>query len=169
MLAFLLTISFLLHALSLWIIILLYLRLTKVKEIEKQHEQMTEEMEQTFSAYLLEWKEENERFLEELAAILSERSRPDYSPPADSAKTRAEGSETAAPSEEEETEKEALPSYFPNIDEIKDIVDIRQQPASSLADRAWQLYEQGKTIEEIAKILHRGKTEIELLLKFRQK
>jgi hypothetical protein len=167
MLAFLLTISFLLHALSLWIIILLYLRLAKVKEVEKQHQQMTEEMEQTFSTYLLEWKEENERFLAELAAILSNRSRPDHSPPADSAKTRAEGNETAAPNEE--TETEALPSYFPNIDEIKDIIDIRQQPALSLADHAWQLYEQGKTIEEIAKILHKGKTEIELLLKFHQK
>jgi hypothetical protein len=165
MLAFLLTISFLLHALSLWIIILLYLRLTKVKEIEKQQQQMTEEIEQTFSAYLLEWKEENERFLTELAAILPNRSRADHSPPKDSAEPQAEGNEKTAPSEETET----LPSYFPNIDEIKDIVDIRQQPVSSAADRVWQLYEQGKTVEEIAKILNKGKTEVELLLKFRQK
>ncbi|EZP78065.1 hypothetical protein H839_04984 [Parageobacillus genomosp. 1] len=163
MLAFLLTISFLLHALSLWIIILLYLRLAKVKEMEKQ-QQMTEEIEQTFSAYLLEWKEENERFLTELAAILPNRSRTDHLPK-DSAEPQAEGNETTAPNEE----TEPLPSYFPNIDEIKDIVDIRQQPASSAADRVWQLYGQGKTVEEIAKILNKGKTEVELLLKFRQK
>lgn len=167
MLAFLLTISFLLHALSLWIIILLYLRLAKVKEIEKQQQQMTEEMEQTFSAYLLEWKEENERFLAELAAILPNRTQTDHSPPKDSAEPQAEGNETTAPSEE--TETEALPSYFPNIDEIKDVVDIRQQPASFAAARVRQLNEQGKTVEEIAKILKKGKTEVELLLKFRQK
>jgi hypothetical protein len=165
MLAFLLTISFLLHALSLWIIILLYLRLAKVKEMEKQQQQMIEEIEQTFSAYLLEWKEENERFLAELAAMSANRPRTDHSPPKDSAKSQADGNETTMPSEE----TEALPSYFPNIDEIKDIVDIRQQPISSAADRVWQLYEQGKTVEEIAKILNKGKTEVELLLKFRLK
>jgi hypothetical protein len=164
MLAFLLTISFLLHALSLWIIILLYLRLAKVKEMEKQQQQMTEEIERTFSAYLLEWKEENERFLTELAAILPNRSRTDHLPK-DSTEPLTEGNKTTEPSEE----TEPLPSYFPNIDEIKDIVDIRQQPASSAADRVWQLYEQGKTVEEIAKILNKGKTEVELLLKFRQK
>jgi hypothetical protein len=167
MITFLLTISFLLHALSLWIIILLYLRFAKVKEMEKQQQQMAEEIEQTFSAYLLEWKEENERFLTELAAILQNLSRPDHSPPKDSAKTREEVSETEAPSEE--TETEALPSYFPNIDGIRDIVDIRQQPDSSDASRVWQLYEQGKTVEEIAKFLNKGKTEVELLLKFRRK
>jgi hypothetical protein len=163
MFAFLLTISFLLHALSLWIIILLYLRLAKVKEMEKQ-QQMTEEIERTFSAYLLEWKEENERFLTELAAILPNRPRTDHLPK-DSTEPQTEGNKTTAPSEE----TEELPSYFPNIDEIKDIVDIRQQPASSADDRVWQLYEQGKTVEEIAKILNKGKTEVELLLKFRQK
>lgn len=32
--------------------------------------------------------------------------------------------------------------------------------------RAVELYRNGKTIEEIAKIMQRGKTEIELLVKF---
>lgn len=157
MIALLLVISFVLHALSLFLIILLYLQLSKVKETEKHQQQMTEEMEQTFSAYLLEWKEENERFLKKLSDMTGNRSKEDVK------KNHSIAQETSAKEEE-------LPDYFPNVGDVKDIVDIRQQAAPpSLADEAWKLYEQGKTIEEIAKILKKGKTEIELLLKFRQK
>jgi hypothetical protein len=156
MIALLLVISFVLHALSLFLIILLYLRLSKVKETEKRQQQMTEEMEQTFSAYLLEWKEENERFLKKLSDMMGNRSKEDV---------KKNPSIVHATSAEEE-----LPDYFPNVGDVKDIVDIRHQAAPSLlADEAWELYKQGKTIEEIAKILKKGKTEVELLLKFHQK
>jgi hypothetical protein len=157
MIAFLLVVSFILHALSLFVIILLYLQLSKVKETEKRQQQMAEEMEQTFSAYLLEWKEENERFLKELSDMLTNR-------------TKADRKQSPSKVNETSTKEEALPNYFPNVDDVKDIVDIRHQAMPpSLVDEAWKLFEQGKTIEEIAKILKKGKTEIELLLKFRQK
>ncbi|MBB3867866.1 hypothetical protein ETC01_02640 [Geobacillus sp. NFOSA3] len=156
MIAFLLVVSFILHALSLFVIILLYLQLSKVKETEKRQQQMAEEMEQTFSAYLLEWKEENERFLKELTDMLTNR-------------TKADRKQSSSKADATSTKEEALPNYFPNVDDVKDIVDIRHQAMPSLVEEAWQLFEQGKTIEEIAKILKKGKTEIELLLKFRQK
>ncbi|OXB94532.1 hypothetical protein [Parageobacillus galactosidasius] len=156
MIAFLLVVSFILHALSLFVIILLYLQLSKVKETEKRQQQMAEEMEQTFSAYLLEWKEENERFLKELTDMLTNR-------------TKADRKQSSSKADATSTKEEALPNYFPNVDDVKDIVDIRHQAMPSLVEEAWQLFEQGKTIEEIAKILKKGKTEIELLLKFHQK
>ncbi|KYD29561.1 hypothetical protein [Parageobacillus toebii] len=156
MIAFLLVVSFILHALSLFVIILLYLQLSKVKETEKRQQQMAEEIEQTFSAYLLEWKEENERFLKELTDMLTNR-------------TKADRKQSSSKADATSTKEEALPNYFPNVDDVKDIVDIRHQAMPSLVEEAWQLFEQGKTIEEIAKILKKGKTEIELLLKFRQK
>ncbi|GLH63227.1 hypothetical protein [Parageobacillus sp. G301] len=156
MIAFLLVVSFILHALSLFVIILLYLQLSRVKETEKRQQQMAEEMEQTFSAYLLEWKEENERFLKELSDVLTNR-------------TKADRKQSPSKANATSTKEEALPDYFPNVDDVKDIVDIRHQAMPSLVEEAWQLFEQGKTIEEIAKILKKGKTEIELLLKFRQK
>ncbi|REK55067.1 MAG: hypothetical protein C6P36_13355 [Geobacillus sp.] len=157
MIALLLVISFVLHAVSLFIIILLYLQLSKVKETEKRQQQMAEEMEQTFSAYLLEWKEENERFLKKLSDMANNRSQEEV-------KNHHSVVQATSANEKE------LPDYFPNVDDVKDIVDIRQQAAPPLlADEAWKLYEQGKTIEEIAKMLKKGKTEIELLLKFRQK
>jgi hypothetical protein len=157
MIAFLFVISFILHALSLFVIILLYLQLSKVKETEKRQQQMAEEMEQTFSTYLLEWKEENKRFLKELSDMMIHRSK-------------ADGKKSPIKVNATSTKEEALPNYFPNVDDVKDIVDIRHQAMPpSLADEAWKLFEQGKTIEEIAKTLKKGKTEIELLLKFRQK
>lgn len=156
MTAFLLTISFVLHALSLFIIILLYLQLTKIKEVEKRQAQMIEEMEQTVSAYFIEWKEENERFLQTLSKTLQRRP------------SVKKEEKTEVPLEQKESEWSPLA----HVDEMKDTVEIRAsrpKPAPlSLAEQAAKLYEEGKTIEEIAKTLKKGKTEIELLLKFRQ-
>ncbi|MCL6586002.1 MAG: hypothetical protein K6T72_05675 [Anoxybacillus sp.] len=164
MTAFLLTISFVLHALSLFIIILLYLQLTKVKEVEKRQAQMIEEMEQTVSAYFIEWKEENDRFLQTLSQTL--QRRPDVKK--EEKTKRAETTSSHVPLEREKSEWSPLA----HVDQMKDTVEIRTikppSPPLSLAEEAAKLYEEGKTIEEIAKKLKKGKTEIELLLKFRQ-
>jgi len=164
MTAFLLTISFVLHALSLFIIILLYLQLTKIKEVEKRQAQMIEEMEQTVSAYFIEWKEENDRFLQALSKTLHHRS---------SVKNEAKAEKSATtPNTASQKQKKSEWSPLAHVDEMKDTVEIRTirpKPAPlSLAEQAAQLYKEGKTIEDIAKILKKGKTEIELLLKFRQ-
>ncbi|GGJ56154.1 hypothetical protein GGR02_000428 [Anoxybacillus voinovskiensis] len=164
MTAFLLTISFVLHALSLFIIILLYLQLAKIKEVEKRQAQIIEEMEQTVSAYFIEWKEENERFLQALSKTLHHRSSVKNEAKVEKSATTP----NAAPLEQKESEWSPLA----HVDEMKDTVEIRTirpKPAPlSLAEQAAQLYKEGKTIEEIAKTLKKGKTEIELLLKFRQ-
>ncbi|MCZ0755435.1 hypothetical protein [Anoxybacillus sp. J5B_2022] len=177
MTAFLLTISFVLHALSLFIIILLYLQLTKVKEVEKRQAQMIEEMEQTVSAYFIEWKEENERFLQALAQKLNRRVDEKAKQVPNVQVNEAKRSADAA------VKTEPLPNQTENVwsplehaEKMKDTLEIRaiqpkQAPASSassLAEQAMQLQQEGKTIEEIAKLLKKGKTEIELLLKFRQ-
>lgn len=55
----------------------------------------------------------------------------------------------------------------------KKVEDTRQEVTEpeekSLLEEVVYLQEQGLTNEEIAKKLHKGQTEIELLLKFRQK
>ncbi|MED5050505.1 hypothetical protein P9850_01295 [Anoxybacillus rupiensis] len=165
MIAFLLTVSFALHAFSLFIIILLYLQLSKVKEVEKKQSQLIQEMEETISAYLLEWKEENERFLQALSQRMRSRdnvqTKPSPAPKQHSAPVK---------------DDEWLPP-MEQVDTIKDRIEIsetnqqqKEVPSSpsSIAEQAEQLQKEGKTIEEIAKLLNKGKTEIELLLKFRQ-
>ncbi|MBB5323646.1 hypothetical protein HNQ34_000738 [Anoxybacillus tepidamans] len=160
MTAFLFIISFALHALSLFIIILLYLQLSRIKEVEKRQSQFIKEMEQTVSAYLVEWKEENERFLNVLSKKMNRRN---------------DDGEAKRPSEMRPQKGEWTLS-LDHVEKMKDKVEIstvyakkNEQPsASSLVEQVLQLQKEGKTIEEIAKLLKKGKTEIELLLKFRQ-
>jgi hypothetical protein len=159
MTAFLFMVSFALHALSLFIIILLYLQLSKIKEVEKRQSQLIQEMEQTVSTYLVEWKEENERFLNSLSQKMNRRVD--------------EGTKRTPAIQLKESEWTLSLNH---VEKMKDKVEIstihpkkNEQPsASSLAEQAIKLQKEGKTIEEIAKLLKKGKTEIELLLKFRQ-
>jgi hypothetical protein len=165
MVAFLLIISFGLHAISLFVIILLYLQLSKVKEVEKRQSQLIKDMEHTVSAYLLEWKEENERFLKALSKNVNKRSG-----------NAAKPSSVSIDSTLSQTTENEWPSHIPNVEMIKDKVEIRatnkhqgeQSSLPSIAEQAMKLQKEGKTVEEIAKLLKKGKTEIELLLKFRQ-
>jgi hypothetical protein len=65
-----------------------------------------------------------------------------------------------------------LPDYLSKLNEIEDIVEISQPVQKKdlpFEIQAINLYENGHTVEQIAKKLSKGKTEIELLLKFRQK
>nr|WP_235186691.1 hypothetical protein [Geobacillus sp. FW23] len=77
MMAFWLTISLLLHALSFWLIIVLFLRLSRLGEAERR----AEELEEAMTAYLAAWKEENERFLAELDSLLGSGAAPFVSAP----------------------------------------------------------------------------------------
>lgn len=56
--------SFTLHGVLLYAVIILYMRLAAVKETEKQQKKILEETENTLAAFLLELKEENEKLIE---------------------------------------------------------------------------------------------------------
>jgi len=154
------------------------LRISKIQEVEKRQIQLMKEMENAVSAYLLELKDENERFLTKLSNAVNqfneEQSDLTY------AKKNESNSELESDAE--------LPPYFPNVDQVKDHLEIGGvQPETSqlkgettekkvdsiggeqsVLQQALELHAEGKSIEEIARILAKGKTEIELLLKFRQ-
>jgi hypothetical protein len=164
MTTFLFVISFALHILAFFLIILLYLKLSKVKEVETRQSRVMKDMENAVAAYLLELREENEKFIQKLSTLL----------------TSIEKDQNEIPKHNESE----LPPYLPKIENIQDQIDItssneknnhpeREQDSnmeemSLMMQQALQLHKQGKSIEEIARILEKGKTEIELLLKFRQ-
>jgi hypothetical protein len=163
---FLFVISFIFHLISFFFIILLSLKLAKVKEVETKQVKMMKDMEEAIAAYLLEFKEENEKFIDALTKTIN----------------RTESQNKSV----EKAEKQAVSlTYLPNIEQVKDQVDISttqithekissskntemNEEMQSIMQQAFQLRRQGKTIEEIARILEKGKTEIELLLKFQQ-
>ena len=60
--------SFVLHGVLLYAVIILYTRFSALKETERQQKKILEETENTLAAFLLELKEENER-LEDAKAV----------------------------------------------------------------------------------------------------
>ena len=172
---FLLTVSFLIHGLSLFCIILLYMQVTKVKRIERLHQQNINKMEAAMSSYLAEFQEQNEQFLSQLrersTSLSSEVEKSSVkSPLVDEEDVPVQRVDLKSePSQSlhellsiEENQKIRTPFDELTTDQIQDL--------SGEEIKEFSVYLKGKglTIEEIAKHLHRGKTEIELLLKFHQ-
>ncbi|EMI11873.1 hypothetical protein [Anoxybacillus gonensis] len=151
MTTFLWLISFVLHGVSLFLIILLSLKWAKIKETEREQAELIREMETMMTTYLMQFKEENERFVKQMtsSAVRQKKKEPPLLL---------------------RDEQVRLP-----VEDVVDRIELssttpQEEPAlESLISEALKLQQQGKTIDEIAKLLKRGKTEIELLLKFHQK
>lgn len=65
---FLLIVSFILHAIAFFVIILLYYRLEQTRGIERKQANLLKDMEDVLSAYIVEMKEENELFLKKVTS-----------------------------------------------------------------------------------------------------
>jgi hypothetical protein len=172
---FLLIISFLLNIISLFAIVILYTRQNRFIDLEKKQGRMVQEMEETISTYLIEMKEENEAFMNSMNRNNHEQktgnqseSKEAPSPPAENmglqATKRMNASKAyrkpAAINEENDGENDWAP-LLP--------VEERIHQEDTVVDRVIAMQKDGLSIEEIAKRLGKGKTEIELLLKFNQK
>ncbi|MFA1781337.1 DUF6115 domain-containing protein [Bacillus velezensis] len=137
--------SFVLHGVLLYAVIILYTRFSALKETERQQKKILEETENTLAAFLLELKEENERL--------------------EDAKSRQ------APDAEDAEQKEpVIPDHMEKLISATERAESDENNgAHSFEERVSELYEQGLTPAEIAKRMQSGKTEIELFLKFRGK
>lgn len=194
-------ISIVLNIIALFSIVILYLRQSKLFEVEKKQQKMIEEMEDVISTYLAEMREENESFIERMTKAATKQSNKKEN------KKKNEGLlEPILPSTEEEkvpysiknSKSHAVKAYktgamqpltdedvevlLPDFTEVEDstfdlkvekevegtIQEVTEPKEKSLLEEVVHLQEQGLTFEEIAKKLHKGQTEIELLLKFRQ-
>ncbi|MDD9312770.1 hypothetical protein PUS82_15950 [Cytobacillus firmus] len=195
MTAFLLAISLLLNIVALLAIILLYLRQNKLMDTEKRQEKVLIEMEEVISAYLVQMKEENDDFISKLSKVnvkndtsIKEKSIPvklDRKNDLDIAKA----DETSMPlarasiyqaskaykqnlraAEDKLSEKESLPSLKENesVTRSDSSQSIKEENPSSINDQVFILKKQGMSAGDIAKKLGKGKTEVELMLKFRQ-
>ncbi|MGP1907527.1 DUF6115 domain-containing protein [Metabacillus sp. JX24] len=144
MTAALLALSLILHAASLYLIALLFLRYKNVLQAEERQAAMLEETEQALAACMLEMREENEKLLAALdrSFITGESS--------------ADSHDGGGVQQKELSHEEA-----PETPHEKDQSDQFRLDVLNL-------YQNGYTIEEIAKKLDKGKTEISLMLKFRQ-
>lgn len=150
---------FILQIVSFLIITLLYMKITKFNDLEKKQRKLMQQMDDSVMAYLTEIKEENDRLIAQLDAVERREIRT--------------GQEKSAVKENlEQPEFERKPHPVP----VRHVLRSYEQTASAkeetqeqpLTDRerAKKMLADGKTVQEIAKELGKGQTEIELLLKF---
>lgn len=162
--------SFFLHAVSLLAIILLFTRQNRLTEVKEKQQKLVGEMEEMMAAYILEMKDENERFIQELGSA------------AEAQRERKKSQAVHMVQKEEhpaqpEGETHDVPVIMPNLQRARanKIYKAQQSPeASAESDERKestisQLKKEGYSIEEIARKLDKGKTEVELALKFQQK
>ncbi|WP_338754043.1 hypothetical protein [Bacillus sp. FJAT-52991] len=144
-------ISLILNAVALFAIILLFLRQNRLFDVKKQQQKIAQEMEEMMDAYLLEMKEENEKLIQQLSqksTINEIKSSP--------------------------VQKQEL--SIPNLQRARAAKGYKAASSTSgnailskekqFEDEIALLHEQGLTVEDIAKKLNKGKTEVELALKF---
>ncbi|ART76370.1 hypothetical protein B4U37_10090 [Sutcliffiella horikoshii] len=151
-------VNFALILLVIFFIILLFIKLSRVQQLEQEYRTLIQEAEDTITSYVLELKEENNSFLQKLSNSNHDISHSDKQESFDAredALTEADLKELLMQENVREDHKETL---------------IAEKPFEewNFKDQVKHLSENGLTSSEIAKKLNKGKTEIELLLKFRQ-
>lgn len=186
----LIAVLFFLQLISFYFLIILNTKLAKFKDLEKKQERLMREMDDTISVYLTEMKDENDRLIKELQnvsqseiAASSLQQTEQYMTPqeqpslpvvhevkSDSSLSLEKDARIYVPknivanaySRQQHTSskmvKTAPPLKVEEQKEAEKLLTVEQQ--------ALELAKQGKSPEEIAKQLQKGKTEIELLLKF---
>ncbi|MGG3738308.1 hypothetical protein [Aeribacillus pallidus] len=184
----LITILFLLQGISLFAIILLYQRQYRLLQLEEMQKKALKEIEEVFSSYLLELKEENDRLLKGLESLDYSPSEPELQTPQNHLiETNTHQSREKAqpiPSIPKASMHKAIERYRAIGSTTHDQeVDIAQHDGDTnqmlrdeeqinemdvYAIEVIKLKNKGLTVDEIAQILNKGKTEVELLLKFRQ-
>ena len=186
----LIAVLFILQLLSFYFLIILNTKLAKFKDLEKKQERLMREMDDTISVYLAEMKDENDRLIKELQNVSQPEVAASSMPQVEQISAPKERSSSPAVQESHSDSSLNLDkdsrSYVPkNV--VANAYSRQQHPSPkrkqsaspqeveekekpervlTVEQQALELAKQGKSTEEIAKQLQKGKTEIELLLKF---
>lgn len=174
------------------------MRQNRYIDLEKKQEALMKEMDELFSTYMIEMKDENEKFLQELQSINLNRKLPENSSPSIEKKLKMENKQPNMQDNSRKDEspypkgtvfqavkaysnsKKIQPKTFQDSSSQTHVTSEKEPQAQvpakneqgdsmeSMLKKAQDMQKQGLSIEDIAKRLDRGKTEIELLLKFHQ-
>ena len=171
MTAFWIAALFVLQIGGFYLIALLYMRISKLDKTEKKQQRLMKEMEDSLALYITEVKEENDRLIEQLTKI---QQKPQ------NAESKVETRSTPISQKDEA----AAAVYFnPKPPAAKILDSYRSQQQSSAAntedfitkpkqetefETVYRLYDEGLSMDEIASRLEKGKTEVELILKFKR-
>lgn len=179
------------QVLSFYFIVLLYTKISKLKDVEQSQTRLKDEMDNAIGAYLAEMRDENDRLIRELTtnnknSYKEEKNRkdsneenekikqhssiqeklpnptnPTFNMPRNIAAKAYQKGSTAIIKENTIVENDST-------EKKENVVKSDHPKELTLKEQIQELYDDGKNIDEIAKLLQKGKTEIELLLKFQQ-
>lgn len=161
-----LVVLFITQVISFYFIALLYMKLSKFDDLEKKQNKLMKEMDDAIAVYLTEIKDDNEQLIEQLTAKVEEKRRLDI-PEEPVKQPRQLPEEEQAPvrmtAPQSTMRHHARQSYAAAVQ--KNIV--QEEVAVDDRTRAIHMSAEGYSIEEIARKLGKGKTEVELILKFK--
>jgi len=141
---------FVLQIITFYFLALLYTKSSKYDDLEKKQQTLMREMDDSIGMYLAELKDENDRLIERLSKRAEEKQTP--TEPVIETIPTINAPVNLALKSYQSTKTEL---YKPTV---PDSIDDRT--------RIIQLHEAGQSIENIAKKLGKGRTEVELILKF---
>lgn len=144
---------FILQIITFYFLALLYTKSSKYDDLEKKQQGMMREMDDSIGLYLSELKDENDRLIEKLS------KRVDKEENTVSPKPIVEKSPAVKIPVNLALKSYQATNNYRNKPEPVEEPDERTQII--------RLHEAGQSIEEIAKTLGKGRTEVELILKFR--
>lgn len=191
---------FIIQLITIFVIVLLSSKLAKFKTLETRQNQLAEEMDNAISVYLMDMKEENDRFIQELkktTAPIAPSNTPRELSAEELPKAKVDAKQILDEIDEQSNLsqqatkgvaqlekrkfvpiKQAATAYNKQsqqanaddeLEQVEEQLFATKQPLpqeQTFEEQVLTHYRNGKTIEEIAKIMQRGTTEIELLVKF---
>lgn len=164
--------------------VLLNVKITKFNDLEVRQDRLIREMDDAIAVYLLEMRDENDRLIQELSTISKsdETNKQSMGNMNTHMKEQTvkqpvamqEGNELKIEPKTFISKNIATNAYKRQNNQTKqqkqneELVEtnVTDLKTGSFENRVIALHSEGKTIEEIAKMTQKGKTEIELLLKF---
>lgn len=159
MTSIILVILFLLQLISFYFIALLNAKLTKFNNMEQKQEQILAEIEDSFSAYIAEIKDENDRLLREL----------NYTDRVVAATTEQveKKEDTIETTPVFEVPKAFVSKQLAANSYLKTASVTEKKEPVTIKEKVFFYADEGKSVDEIAQKLQIGKTEVELFLKFK--
>lgn len=177
-----------------YFIVILNTKIAKFKDLEKRQDRLIREMDDAIGLYLVEMKEENDRLINELASMKQNEFKNSEIKKQKAAminlqdeQARSSAAQDEIHSKVEPNEKIPPKTFLPKkmvtnaykqhtVNEIPTLTGTEETETEteeknlaalpSFEQKVLNYYRQGKSIDEIAKITQKGKTEIELLIKF---
>ncbi|NSL51157.1 coupling factor for flagellin transcription and translation [Calidifontibacillus erzurumensis] len=161
----LLIISLILHALAFYWIIILSIRLKKTTVYEEKQLELQKEIEELFQSYLNEMKEENKKLL----AYLKKDDGTNKQVHLKQNRIEVQKDKLENSVQKVERTTSINKNNYNEENFVPPVIHQQDKLDQSLESQVVFLFDKGLKVEEIAKKLNKGKTEIELLLKFRSK